>query len=208
MVDYIKNKDVKRMFPYKFFDEFYDVLKDYTPENAVFLLRGTPHEAKLDKDLEKQFNTIRNTMIDHKQLEENNIYTLDQGSFLIIDTFIERKDVQKSIDNKPIARYLLLGQLFGPEHRPLFSKQTSDQTISKIPEVLWDDPNLALVLMQFNPSGDSENIEETSNLGIVKGPDHFINKMLAPSSKTLPEHIPARNGVSTDKEDTPHDERK
>ena len=177
MVKYIPNRHVKRMFPYEFFDELYSALQDYTPENAVFMLRGTEHEHKLDEDIKTQFETIRQEMIGHKVLEENNLYTLDQGEFLIVDTYIERDDVENFINNKPIARYILLAQLFDNQEKPIFSKDTRLKTLREIPEVLWDDPNLALVLMQFNP-GDTDTIEAVSHLGIIKGPDYFIRKLL------------------------------
>ena len=177
MVKYIPNRHVKRMFPYEFFDELYSVLQGYTPENSVFMLRGTEHEHKLDEDIKTQFETIRQDMIGHKALEENNLYTLDQGEFLVVDSYIERDDVENFINNKPIARYILLAQLFDNQEKPIFSKDTELETLREIPEVLWDDPNLALVLKQFNP-GDTGSFEEVRHLGIIKGPDHFIRKIL------------------------------
>lgn len=185
MPNYIPNKHVKRMFPYAFFDELYGVLENYTPENAVFMLRNTEHENKLNKNKEKQFEDIREQMIGIKVLEENNLYKLDQGEFLIVDTYVERKDIDKFIKNEPIARYILLAQFFDKDQKPVFAKDRDITTIEQIPEILWDDPNLALVLMQFNP-GNTDSVEETSTLGVIKGPNHFIRTLLtAPATPLL-----------------------
>lgn len=185
MPNYIPNKHVKRLFPYAFFDELYGVLDEYTPENAVFMIRGTMHESKLDDDKEKQFDDIREQMIGNKILEENNLYALDQGEFLIVDTYIERQDIDDFIKGTPIKRYILLAQYFDKNEKPVFAKDRDISTVEQMNEVLWDDPNLALVLMQFNP-GNTDSFEETSTLGVIKGPNHFIRKLLiAPATPLL-----------------------
>lgn len=180
MVKFVPNRHLKRMFPYMFFNELYGHLTDYTPENAVFLLRGTPHESKLDDNLEKQFEEIRKELLGDKTLEQNNIYELDQGEFLIVDTYIKRSDIPQAIQqSESVPRYILLAQLFDSAEQPVFSKNTSLETIRKIPEVLWDDPNLALLLLPITADTKEGDLNEAIELLVIKGPDHFINSLLS-----------------------------
>lgn len=174
---YIPNRHVKRMFPYAFFNELYEVLDEYTPDNPVFLFRDTPLEERLDKDLEKQFDEIRHEFIKNKTLEENNIYTLDQGEFLILDTMVKRKDRQGAIDKKPVAKYVLLAQYFDSVDKPVFSKDVKNTTIRLIPEILWDDPRLALAILCVIPE-DLNKTDGSSEIGIIKCPDCFTQKFI------------------------------
>lgn len=182
MMKYIPNRHIKRMFPYAFYDELYEILNEYTPENVVFLLRDTEHEKKLNKDKIKQFNEVRNQMLGSKEIEENNIFQLDQGEFLIIDNYIKKSDVTSYINKQPINRYVLLGQLFDKNEEPIFSKDGDLSIVRNIPEILWDDPNLALILMKVSSKDTSDELEEMVDLGIIKGPQHFINRFVTDST--------------------------
>lgn len=182
MLKYIPNRHVKRMFPYEFYDELYGVLHGYTPENPVFLLRGTELEDKLDDDRVKQFNEVRDVMLGAKNdagvsIEEYNIYELDQGEFLILDTYIKRDDVKDFINQKSIDRYALLVQLFDKNQKPILSKEQNISVIREIPEVLWDDPNLAILIMKISSANSTEQ-EETIDLGVIKAPQFYIDKLI------------------------------
>lgn len=178
MMKYIPNRHIKRMFPYEFFKELHVVLTGYSPENVVFALQDTEYEHLLDDNKRQQFNDVRAEMLGDKTLEENNIYQLDQGEFLIIDNYIRREDREKFIKKQPVDQFVLLGQLYDKNEEPVFSKEGSLKTVRQIPEVLWDDPNLALVLMQVSSANDQDTYEETVDLGIIKGPDHFIKRFV------------------------------
>lgn len=183
MLNYIPNRHIKRMFPYQFYNELYEVLKGYTPENVVFLLRGTELEDKLDNDnLEKQFEEVRDTMFSAKndtgvKVEEYNLYELDQGEFLILDTYIKREDVKDFINQKSVDRYALLVQLFDKDEKPVFSKEQNISLIRQIPEVLWDDPNLAILIMKISSANQTE-LEDTIDLGVIKAPQFYIDKLI------------------------------
>lgn len=179
MPNYIPNRHINRMFPYAFFDELYDVMPEVTPENPVFLLRDTPVESKLDDDRVAQFNELRKQLVNNKSFEENNLYTLDQGEFLVLDTYIKRTDKEKMLARQHVAKYVLLVQYYDSSDQPVFSKDVSMKTIRKIPEILWDDPRLAIILMEVIPE-DPDEFDKKSELGIIKAPDFFMEQFIEP----------------------------
>ena len=179
MPKFIPNRHIKRMFPYAFYDELYNVMPELIPENPVFLLRDTEHESKLDDDIIKQFNEFRHAILNNKTLEENNIYTLDQGEFLILDTYIRKSDRQKAIDKQHVAKFIIMVQLYDSSEQPVFSESVSIKSIRQIPEILWDDPNLAIVAMQVLPD-DEDSMEMPSEIGIFKAPPFIIEKYIQP----------------------------
>lgn len=185
---YIPNRHVKRVFPYEFYDELYERLTQFTPENVVFLLRDTEFENKLDDDVKSQFDNIRDIMLNDKNeegttLEEYNIYSeLDQGEFLVLDTFIRREDRDKFIQKQPIDQFVLLVQLFDENQQPIFSKDGQLSKVRKLDAIETDHPDLAMMLMQV-ASADADNSLETHvELGVIQGPDHFIEKLVTDDS--------------------------
>ena len=183
MLKYIPNRHIKRMFPYAFFDELYEPLKGYTPDNPVFLIRGSELDKKMsDEDRIKEFEAHRDIALKQKNpegqsLEEFNIYKLDQGEFLVLDTYIKRDDIQKLINSEPINRYILMVQLFDKNEQPIFSTEQNISLIREIPEVLWDDPNLAILIMKV-VSAESDELEETIDIGIIKAPQFYIDNLI------------------------------
>lgn len=193
MPKYIPTRHVKRMFPYEFFDELSEKLTTFTPENPVFLLRGTPHEAKLNTDLKAQFDEIRQLFLKNKKLEENNLYKLDQGEFLILETYVKQGDQAKLLAKEHVAKYVLLAQLYDSEGLPIFATDVRMETIRKIPEILHDDPNLALALLNLVPE-KPDDPDKSSELAIIKGPNAFIEAFIEPIEKDTSRETGSLNG--------------
>lgn len=177
MPKFIPNRHVRRMFPFDFFNELSQTLPEFIPENPAFLLQDTAFQDKLGDNQQDLFETLRKQVLDNTKIEQNNLYKLDQGTFLILETYVKKKDQYKAIKHEPTAKYLLLAQLFDSSQQPVFAEDVAIESIRTIPEILWDDPNLVLAILQIMPDPD-DNDEILSELGFVKGPQFFMNALL------------------------------
>lgn len=179
MPKYIKKKHTQRMFPFEFFDELSEQLKDYVIYNPVFLAR---RKRDIPKDVQKHmYKVSRNNEI-IETLHQSNIIEVEPfGEVLILELCCSVEDVDTIIYDKEERSqsplYFLICQLYDSARLPVFSKDVTEETIEKIPEVLWDDPNLMLGIVSF--SSDDGIIGE-GKVGILKIPQDIEQKLFEP----------------------------
>lgn len=177
----IEPKHVSRMFPFEFYDELSENLNDYVLANPAFMLRD---QLNMDTAKRKQLYESSQSNDAVATLRQNNIIDVEPfGEMLTLDICYSKKHVQILL-NEPDKRSqlplsILVAQLYDSSNQPVFAHDVSDDTIARIPEVLWDDPNLLLAIIIF---GESE-----TQVGVLKIPERIEEKLFetvqdAPSS--------------------------
>lgn len=156
MPERIRQDDVARMFPYRFYDELSAVMKGFTLLNPAFL-----SDKLLPLDPERRealyYETKKSTGV-HEQLMGTNIIDVEPfGELLLLEACCRDEDIHTFVYDKAnrsqIPLSTLVVQLYDSSRQPVFSTDVLDETIRFIPEVLYDDPNLFLGAMTFTESG-------------------------------------------------------
>ncbi len=184
MVKYVPNRQVKRIFPYDFYNDLYTNLTQFVAENKHFLYRDTNLDQLVDRNTpEVQFENFRKLMyepsIGEISMEEHNLYKVDQGEFLILDQFISREDRLTFIkEEDDVDRYVILVQLYDDDHKPLLSKDRSLRELREIESATIHDDNLAILVMQTLSAETPDELDEKLHLGVIKAPPHLIEKLL------------------------------
>lgn len=172
MPKYINTDHMKRMFPFKFFDELNSQLKDYIIDNPAFIIHHD--EPITDESRELIYNKeVQNDLVDI--LNQNNIMPVEPfGEVLILGNVIPISDVDKIIKNdknkSQIPISILIVQLYDSSEKPVFATEVLGNTIEIIPEVLWDDPNLLISIITLG--------QDEPTTAIVKIPDYIENIIL------------------------------
>lgn len=176
----ISPSNMKRMFPFAFYDELNEQLKSHVIYNPAFLLDRKLKMSRMKR--EEIYNATRDN--DHiKTLSKYNIIEIEPfGEVLVLDLCCEAKDVdtiiQDSEKRTQIPISILVCQLYDSAGLPVFANDVSHETIAQIPEVLWDDPNLMLAIVSF--SNGKNNITGEAQAGIIKIPAHVEDKFFEP----------------------------
>lgn len=177
----ITTNHMNRIFPFEFFYELSEKIKnEYILNNPAFLPKN---KLELTKEKQKEiWDKSRNEEL-IKTLHGQNILELDPfGEVLLLDLCCGVKDVStligdstESDDNKAkksqVPLSILICQLYDNNNLPIFAKDVQEKTISQIPEVLYDDPNLMISVISF----DNENGE--AQTGIISIPKEIEKKI-------------------------------
>lgn len=167
MIENIEKKDMDRMFPFEFFFELSEKLEGFVFNNPAFMVE---HK---DKNRQKEVFEKSRDNIAMSTLMKNNILDIEPfGEVLIIELCSDVEKLKHFMkthkEQAPLS--ILIGQLYDSSDLPVFSKEVSKDTISKIPEVLWDDPNLMLSVLSFEEDG--------AKLAVIKIPERIEKKVL------------------------------
>ncbi|MGN7309256.1 hypothetical protein ACTHQ2_25260, partial [Bacillus subtilis] len=111
----------------------------------------------------------------HNQLNILRIEPL--GELLILDMCYanEHADamLKGGLQRSQVPMSILMVQLYDSSNQPVFASDVSEETIARIPEVLWDDPNLLIAICSVT--------EEGPKLGILTDPakieQDIVNKV-------------------------------
>lgn len=174
MVNNISLENIERMFPFEFFMELAPNLPEYVFMNPGLLMHKDL-DIKISKKKRKHLFEAARQSTHMQTLQKNNIQPAEPlGEVLYLelvatsDEFIESRqktDVEKS--QTPMS--ILIAQLYDSEGLPVFSKDVTENTIKKIPEVLYDDPNLMLGVLTF--------AEDGPKLGVLTIPERVEKKL-------------------------------
>lgn len=166
MPNRIKTADMKRMFPYAFYNELNDKLNAYTLNNPAFLVDTSP-----DKKEALYHKTRPDELLD--TINQQNILAVEPfGELLQLDLCLKTKDVPDMLDPKKragVPLQILVCQLYDSSGEPVFSESVTEETIEQIPEVLWDDPNLLLAILEYQEDG--------AEMAILQLPPHIQEKV-------------------------------
>lgn len=177
----IGKEHMERMFPFEFFDELSEQLKEYVFHNPAFLLRD---KMKLtDEKRREVYQATRDNEAMDNFFKQNIIEVEPFGEVLVLELCCAKKDVdtiiQNEIERSQIPISILVCQLYDSSGLPVFATDVTEETIAKIPEVLWDDPNLMLSIVSFSNDNNTE-----AQAGIIKIPKHVEHKFFEPVNDT------------------------
>lgn len=177
----IATRHMNRMFPFAFFDELSERLKDYTFYNPAFVLHK---KMTLPKEKRKElYNAIRKQDIMQKMNEMNLIEVEPFGEVLTLELCFPTDKIDTvmydNTNRSQMPLSILVAQLYDSSDQPVFSKDVTEETIERIPEVLWDDPNLMLAIVSFsNEDGTGAQI------GVIKIPERMEAKFFEKADTT------------------------
>lgn len=180
MPNNIKAEDVNRMFPFDFYNELSEHLKEFTLLNPAFILKD---QADCTMDQRKSlFETSRQNTPMAILNQHNLIDTEPFGELLTLEVCCHTKDKdtvltqQKKRSQLPLS--IIVVQLYDSTGSPVFATDVTKETIEQIPEVLWDDPNLLIAIVSFTQEG--------SDIAVIKIPKQV--------EKRLFESVPKSDG--------------
>lgn len=159
----IKAEHTSRMFPFEFYDELSEHLKEFTLLNPAFFLKD---ELDAATDRKALFEKARkNKPMD--TLNENNLIQVEPfGELLMLEVCSPAKDKETVVKHRDkrgqIPLSIIVAQLYDSTGAPVFAKDVTEETIGQIPEVLWDDPNLLLGVITFT--------QEEPRVAVIKIP--------------------------------------
>ncbi len=172
---YIPLRNVNRMFPFEFYKELNSEFKEWIPQNPAFTLELTTILKNLKSFDQKDvyYKTKKASKDLLKTLEQQNIIEFDAFPVLLLDSYVQASNVNPNTGdlNKNTKSAYLFVQYFDSSSQPIFAKDVKLESIRKIPEILYDDPNLLIGLFI---QGESEN--DGYELAIIKGPDNILSK--------------------------------
>ncbi|MCR6108575.1 hypothetical protein HXA34_20005 [Salipaludibacillus agaradhaerens] len=167
----IKTEHVNRMFPFEFYDELSENLKGFTLLNPAFILRDQlKGNAEKHKELFEQ-SRANNAMT---TLNQNNLMQVEPfGDLLMLDVCCPSDDIDTILNQRdkrsqsPLS--IFVAQLYDSTGAPVFSKDVTEESIKRIPEVLWDDPNLFLGVVMFT--------EKEPRVAVIKIPKRIEGQL-------------------------------
>jgi hypothetical protein len=171
---HIEAAHVNRMFPFEFYDELSEQLTSFTLLNPAFILRD-----RLDVTTEQRKALFEQSRKNKPMdlLNQNNLLQVEPfGELLVLEACCpaEEKDaVLQGHDNRsqsPLS--IIVAQLYDSSGAPVFATDVDEQSIARIPEVLWDEPNLLLGIVSFT--------QEEPRVAVIKIPEHIEKQILEP----------------------------
>lgn len=152
------------MFPFEFFSELNDQLISYSMLNSAFFLGM---HIKMDELKKRELFEKDRIKAQTIGLNENNILSVEPlGELLLLETCCtlqEKEAILKGgLQRSQVPLSILAVQLYDSSHLAVFASDVTDESIERIPEVLWDDPNLLIAIVTLG--------EEGANLSILKAP--------------------------------------
>lgn len=175
MPEHIQTEHMNRMFPFEFFDEINENIKDYTLTNPAFLAHL---KEPLTKDRRAELFGQSRTEAILAEINRNNILEVEPfGELLHLELCAKTEYADKlmgtATERSQVPISILVGQLYDSAELPVFSKDVTIETIEQIPEVLYDDPNLLLAVVEF---GQTE-----TTIGIIQMPGFLEKKLFEPT---------------------------
>lgn len=171
MPNHIKSEHINRMFPFEFYNELSEHLKSYTLLNPAFILQDkievTPAQQK------ELFYQSRDNQV-FNALHENNLLQVEPfGELLTLEVCCPAKDkitvLRDSNKRVQLPLSIIVAQLYDASGSPVFAKDVEESSIERIPEVLWDDPNLMLGIVSFT--------ETEPRVAVIKIPGHIEDRL-------------------------------
>lgn len=158
----ISTEHIERMFPFEFYEELSPQIPGYTIMNSAFFNHDAIHFSENEK--REKFAKHRKEM---DKLNQMNILSIEPvGELLILDTCYAKEHTEAmlegGIQRSQVPMSMLTVQLYDSSNQPVFASDVSEQTIARISEVLWDDPNLLIAIVSLT--------EEGPKLSIFKAP--------------------------------------
>lgn len=165
----INTEHIDRMFPFEFYDELTAKLAEYTIMNPAFFSQDQIHIEKNKK--RKIFESHRKKA---RKLNQINILSVEPiGELLMLDTCYtnDQKEaiLKGGLQRSQVPISILTVQLYDSSNQPVFASDVSEETIARIPEVLWDDPNLLIAIVSLTEDGP--------NVGMLKAPPHIQQRI-------------------------------
>lgn len=163
----IQTEHIDRMFPFEFYDELSGQLAGYTIMNSAFFLEGDIH---INENKKREMFESNREKVEKYTLNQNNILSVEPiGELLMLDTCCtnEQKEaiLKGGLQRSQVPISILAVQLYDSSAQPVLASDVSEETIARIPEILWDDPNLLIAIVSLT--------EEGPNVGILKSPAHI-----------------------------------
>lgn len=183
----IQTEDIKRMFPFEFYDELNENMQDYKLHNPAFMLANVHNFDKekrreiytnMGKDIQKKAQETLKTLHSDNIIEAEPI-----GEVLLLDICIKKEDIDALLnddvsDTEKSQQDLciLAVQLYDSSDLPVFSKDVVNESIQQIPEILWDEPNLGIYVIVLNEDG--------ATIGVVTMPKRIHDKIFETKENT------------------------
>lgn len=163
------------MFPFEFYDELTNGLTSHTINNPAFIHKFIDSNISTEKRKEQYQEHLEDVNSLMQTVATMNIVNIEPfGEVLLLNSISDKDQILKSVNDKTgrsqISLLFLIVQLYDSSDLPVFSNDVSDDTISKIPEVLIDDPNLLIGIVEL---GDTQTTAQ-----VLKIPDRIKDKML------------------------------
>ncbi|WP_145142153.1 hypothetical protein [Paenibacillus sp. Y412MC10] len=183
----ISTEHIDRMFPFEFYDELTPQLAGYIITNPAFF---THDHIQINE------NKKREIFAKHREeagkLNQMNILSVEPiGELLMLDACytIDQKEaiLKGGLQRSQVPISILTVQLYDSSNQPVFASDVTEETIARIPEVLWDEPNLLIAIVSLTEDGP--------NVGILKAPPH------------IEQHIERRIFENTDPAEVQNDEK-
>jgi len=178
MTKNIPTQDITRMFPFAFYDEISERLNGYVLQNPAFMLRD-----QLPADKREQLFIDTQDIVINQQLRDYNIVSIEPfGEVLLLELCCSTEHAQLILNGRDAAARsqiplsILIVQLYDSSDAPVFAADVTQDTIAKIPEVLWDDPNLFIGIITFT--------EAESQVGIIRIPERIEAKLFESLDQT------------------------
>ena len=170
----INTEHIDRMFPFEFYDELTTQLAGYKIMNPAFF--SHEHVQINEKVKRELFENQRKKV---GELNQMNIQSVEPiGELLMLDACYTNDQTEAilkgGLQRSQVPMLILTVQLYDSSNQPVFATDVCEETIARIPEVLWDDPNLLIAIVTL--------AEEGPNVGILKAPlyieEHIQQKVL------------------------------
>ena len=167
----IKLEHVNRMFPFEFYNELSENLKEFVLLNPAFLLRD---QMKISEEARKNLFQHARDNAPTQALTQNNIIEVEPfGELLTLEVCcpIDKKGavIHDKEKRGQIPMCFIVAQLYDSSGAPVFAADVSEESIEQIPEVLWDDPNLMLGVVSFT--------EQDARVGAIRIPKRIEEKL-------------------------------
>lgn len=160
-------RHIDRMFPYEFYTELYAEIDLYVPFLETFVLKTINGSIPNEKELyEKEREELRPMF---KDLSNNNIIHLTPNLQVLLNMPVIAS-VFAQDDLLPLEQAYMFVQYYDKEQQPIFTQEQNIELIRKIPEILWDDPNLLIGI--YDP-----NLDPDDQVLLFKAPQFVIEQL-------------------------------
>ena len=160
-------RHIDRMFPYEFYTELYAEIDLYVPFLETFVLKTVNGSIPNEKELyEKEREELRPMF---KDLSNNNIIHLTPNLQVLLNMPVIAS-VFAQDDLLPLEQAYMFVQYYDKEQQPIFTQEQNIELIRKIPEILWDDPNLLIGI--YDP-----NLDPDDQVLLFKAPQFVIEQL-------------------------------
>lgn len=164
---------LKRMFPFAFFDELSTQLKEYVLLNPAFILPRRLANQPMTPEKRKQMFDVARDNGAARTLSEHNLLNVEPfGELLMLDVCCpaDQAVIHTEEERAKVPMSILVCQLYDSSDAPVFATDVTEDSITQIPEILWDDPRLMIGIVTFKTEGAS--------VGVLKIPESIENKVL------------------------------